>query len=250
MLDLQKLEGNTVKYSVNKYLLASLAFLCVTASPVNAQYGGGEGSPSSTEGESAAAGSGSKEFFSYVDVMFSYQLDETDDEFVLTEGGGLLGGGSSTDIDPLDKSMGFNVLAGFRRQGWYGFEFGLGYSKDGDSDVQKQSALFNTLIYPFESSELYLKIATGVTRYVEYPIERSPFPIADGDDDFTTINYGAGVGYVFPMQVGESSFGIRAEAVYLIGDRFLERESDFEEDIRAPGTLEAVHFNVGLRFPL
>ena len=90
----------------------------------------------------------------------------------------------------------------------------------------------------------------GVTRYVEYPIERSDDPIPDGDDDFTTANYGGGVGYVLPIEFGETSLGIRAEAVYLVGDRFLERENDFEDDIRAPGTFKEVQFNIGVRFPL
>lgn len=233
-----------MKISDGKCLLAPVFLFWMIASPASAQDDSNEGLAASS------TGTGSTAFFSYVDVLFNYEQDETDDEFVLSQGGGLLGGGSSTNVDPLDKSMGLSVLAGFRRQGWYGFEFGLSYSKDGDSDVQKQSALFNTLIYPFETSEFYLKLATGVTRYVEYPITRTPFPIADGDDDFTTINYGLGVGYVFPLQFGERSFGLRAEASYLVGDRFLERESDFEEDISAPGTLKALHFNIGLRFPL
>jgi hypothetical protein len=149
----------------------------------------------------------------------------------------------------LDTAHGVSVLAGFRRKGWYGFEFGLGYLKDGV--VDKQSAHFNTLIYPFSSlPNFYTKIATGVTRYVDYPFERTEDPIADADHDFVTLNYGGGMGYVLPIKISDTKFSIRAEAVYQVGDRFLERESDFEADISAPGTFHNVQFNLGIRFPL
>lgn len=244
-------EGTPVTQLFKKIVFPAVVTAAFMVSPAHAQYGGGGGGASSGGSSSgSSAASGSKEFFSYVDVMFNYIQDETDDEFILTEGGGLLGGGSSVAVDPIDKSIGGSVLAGFRREGWFGFELGLGYNKDGDTDVQQQSVIFNALIYPFDDSELYLKIASGVTRYVEYPIQRSAEPIPDGDDDFITLNYGAGLGYVFPMSFGDTDFGIRAEAVYLVGDRFLERENDFEEDIRAPSTLHQVQFNLGIRFPL
>lgn len=244
-------EGTPVTQLLKKIVLPAFVATVFMAPPAHAQYGdGGGGTSSGGGGNMSSAASGSTEFFSYVDVMVNYVQDETDDEFVLTQGGGLFGGGTSEAVDPLDKSIGGSVLAGFRRKGWFGFELGLGYNKDGDTDVQQQSFIFNALIYPFDDSELYLKVASGVTRYVEYPIQRSADPIPDGDDDFITLNYGAGLGYVFPMSIGDTDFGIRAEAVYLVGDRFLERENDFEEDIRAPSTLHQVQFNVGIRFPL
>ncbi len=246
ILKIKAQEGSPVKNLLKKYLVPAAGSMLLLASPAQAQYGDGGGAGAAS---SASTGkSGSSTFFSYVDVMYSYQQDETDDEFTLNEGGGLFGGGSSTEVDPIDAAQGINVLAGFRRQGWYGFEFGLGYAKDGD--VEKLSAMFNTLIYPFDESEFYLKLATGATRYEEYPIQRGLDPIADGDDGFVTGNFGAGLGYVFPLELAEKPFGIRFEAVYMVGDRFLERESDFEEDIRAPGTLKEIQFNVGLRFPL
>ncbi|GAB3372837.1 hypothetical protein GCM10027567_08790 [Spongiibacter taiwanensis] len=223
--------------------------LMLASGAAHAQYGDG-GAPASG-GSSGGSTTGSTTFDSYIDVMFNTEFSQDDDVQTVTTGGGLLGGGSTKTYDPvLDQANGISVLAGFRRKGWYGFEVGFGYSKDGEADVQKQSAQFNTLFYPFEESNLYLKLALGVTRYVEYPIERSDDPIPDGDDDFLTANYGGGVGYVLPIEFGETSLGIRAEAVYLVGDRFLERENDFEEDIRAPGTLKEVQFNIGVRFPL
>ena len=243
-------EVKSVTNPMTKTLLAVVASTVLLSTPAVAQYGD-SGGASSGSSSSSSSTSGSSEFGSYIDVMFDTQLNQDDDvQTVTTGGGGLLGGGTSKTYDPvLDKAHGASVLFGFRRKGWYGFEFGLGYSKDGESDVQKNSAMFNTLFYPFEN-DLYLKLALGVTRYVEYPIGRSSDPIPDGDDDFITVNYGAGVGYVFPFELGERSFGIRAEAVYLVGDRFLERENDFEEDIRAPGTLEEIQLNIGIRFPL
>lgn len=226
---------------------ASLMMLAATA---HAQYGGGGGT--SAGGSASMGNSGSNAFKSYVDIMYSFEQSETEQPFsTQNSDGGLLGMGGSSEAtrieDPIDTAEGLQVVAGFRRKGWYGFEFGLGYTRGGD--VDKQSFLFNTLIYPFES-DLYLKVATGVTRYVEYPIERGEGAIPDGDDDFITVNYGLGLGYVFPFEVAEKPFGIRFEAVYLVGDRFLERESDFETDIRAPGTLKDIQLNVGLRFPL
>lgn len=233
----------------SKLCLAALAILMAVASPAYAQYGEGEGTAAAS---SSSTGTGSTDFSSYVDVMFNYEKSETEPRSRTTQNsGGMLGGlgGSTTTTieDPIGTAKGMSVLAGFRRKGWYGFEFGASYTSGGD--VDKQSLIFNTLIYPFDNN-LYLKLASGVTRYVEYPIERGSDPIPDGDDDFITINYGAGLGYVIPFNVGDTPLGIRLEAVYLAGDRFLERESDFEEDIRAPGTLKDIQINIGLRFPL
>ena len=229
------------------YRAAVCGSLLVFAAAAQAQYGEGG---AAAGGGAAMGSSGSNEFKSYVDVMYSYEQSETEQPYRTEGEGGMLGLGGETATrieDPIETAEGAQVLAGFRRKGWYGFEFGLGYTRGGD--VDKQSLLFNTLIYPFES-DLYLKLASGVTRYVEYPIERGEGAIPDGDDDFITVNYGLGLGYVFPFEVSEKPFGVRLEAVYLVGDRFLERESDFEEDIRAPGTLKDIQLNIGLRFPL
>ena len=247
------------KVSIVKNLIMNIvaptsAILLLAATPALAQYGdsGGSSGASSSTGSTRTAA-----FTSYVDVMYSMQ--NSDDDIrgtTTTQGGGgglgglLGGGGNNTNPvrDPvLDKGQGFAVLAGFRRKGWYGFEFGGSYAKD--EDVQKQSLLFNTLIYPFENN-FYIKLASGVTRYVEYPLAQSVDAFEDSDDDFITINYGAGIGYVFPFEVGDTPLGIRAEVVYHVADRFLERENDFEEDINAPGNLKEIQFNVGIRFPL
>lgn len=247
------------KVSIVKNLIMNIvaptsAILLLAATPALAQYGdsGGSSGASSSTGATRTAA-----FTSYVDVMYSMQ--NSDDDIrgtTTTQGGGgglgglLGGGGNNTNPvrDPvLDKGQGFAVLAGFRRKGWYGFEFGGSYAKD--EDVQKQSLLFNTLIYPFENN-FYIKLASGVTRYVEYPLAQSVDAFEDSDDDFITINYGAGIGYVFPFEVGDTPLGIRAEVVYHVADRFLERENDFEEDINAPGNLKEIQFNVGIRFPL
>lgn len=247
------------KVSIVKNLIMNIvaptsAILLLAATPALAQYGdsGGSSGASSSTGATRTAA-----FTSYVDVMYSMQ--NSDDDIrgtTTTQGGGgglgglLGGGGNNTNPvrDPvLDKGQGFAVLAGFRRKGWYGFEFGGSYAKD--EDVQKQSLLFNTLIYPFENN-FYIKLASGVTRYVEYPLAQSVDAFEDSDDDFITINYGAGIGYVFPFEVGDTPLGIRAEVVYHVADRFLERENDFEEDINAPGNLKEIQFNIGIRFPL
>ena len=246
---------NIVKNLIRNIIAPSSAILLLASTPVLAQYGEGGGS---TGASSSNGASGSSSFTSYVDVMYSLQNSDDDTRgTTTTQGGGsgglggLLGGGGNNTApvrDPvLDKGQGFAVLAGFRRKGWYGFEFGGSYAKD--EDVQKQSLLFNTLIYPFENN-FYIKLASGVTRYVEYPLAQSVDAFEDSDDDFITINYGAGIGYVLPLEIGDTPIGIRAEAVYHVADRFLERENDFEEDINAPGNLKEIQFNIGIRFPL
>ncbi|AKH67910.1 hypothetical protein IMCC21906_00217 [Spongiibacter sp. IMCC21906] len=246
------LEVISVKNLVKKIMMPVAGSMLLMANPSFAQYGGEGGGGAPGGGASSGGSTGSTEFVSYVDVLFLTQFNQDDDVQTVSEPGGLLGGGSSTTFDPvLDRAHGISVLAGFRRKGWYGFELGFSYAKDGeDADVQKQGIDFNTLLYPFNDSNLYFKIAMGATRYVEYPLTQTPDAFEDSDDDFITVNYGGGVGYVLPLQLGETEFGIRAEAVYLIKDRFLERENDFEADINAPGQFEEVQFNVGIRFPL
>jgi len=243
-----------VKKLIRNIIAPTTALLLLASGTAFAQYdeGGSSAAPANSSGTT-----GSKSFTSYLDVMYSLQNSDDDVRGTTTTqgGGGGLGGilgagGNNTDPvrDPvLDKGQGFAILAGFRRKGWYGFEFGGSYAKD--EDVQKQSLLFNTLIYPFENN-FYIKLASGVTRYVEYPLAQSVDSFEDSDDDFITINYGAGIGYVFPFEVADTPLGIRAEVVYHVADRFLERENDFEEDINAPGNLKEIQFNVGIRFPL
>lgn len=250
-LKIPALEVISVRNSVKKIILPAAGFMLLMANPSFAQYDGGGGAASSGGGTSSSSTNSSTIFKSYVDVVFLTEFNQDDDVQTVSTAGGLLGGSSSKTYDPvMDKAHGISVLAGFRGEGWYGFELGLSYSKDGEADVQKQSANFNTLLYPLDDSNLYVKIAMGVTRYVEYPLGLSVDAFQDADDDFITANYGAGVGYVFPMQLGETKFGIKAEAVYLISDRFRERENDFKTDVDAPGQLEEVQFNIGLRFPL
>ena len=150
--------------------------------------------------------------------------------------------------DPvLSSTFGGRIRAGFRN-GFYGFESGLAYSEG--SGVQQQSFRINGLIYPFSSLPmLYGLVGGGATRYVDYPIERTTLAIAGGDD-FVTGDLAAGLGYIFPLRIGRYQFGLRAEAEYRVGDRFIERESDFEPDIAAPDTFKDVIINVGLQLPL
>ncbi|MEX1669223.1 hypothetical protein AB4876_09895 [Zhongshania guokunii] len=244
-----------MKNLIRNIIAPTSAILLLASGSAFAQYGEGGGTSATT---SSSGTSGSTAFTSYLDVMYS--LQNSDDDVrgtTTTQGGGggglggvLGGGGNNTEPvrDPvLDQGQGITVLAGFRRKGWYGFEFGGSYAKD--EDVQKQSLLFNTLIYPFENN-FYIKLASGVTRYVEYPLAQSVDAFEDSDDDFITINYGAGIGYVFPFELSDTPLGIRAEVVYHVADRFLERENDFEEDINAPGNLKEIQFNLGIRIPL
>lgn len=229
------LKVRSVTSVIKKYIVPAVSGCLLVVGPVHAQD------------------AGSTEFTSYVDVMFNYEQSETDDEFTVTNSSSLAirdGTPNGTVVDPLDAAMGATVLVGFRRAGWYGFEFGLGLSKDGDSDAEKQSFQFNTLIYPFDDSNLYFKLATGITRYDKYQFQRDRFPIEKNNSDFFTLDVGGGLGYVLPVEIGDIKLGIRAEAVYIIGDRFTERDTDFHEDYDVPGKLEELHFNLGIRFQL
>ncbi len=161
--------------------------------------------------------------------------------------GALLGQFKMTESDPaLDKKFGGAGLLGYRA-GTYGIEAGFGYVKDHGVDLQQ--FMFNGLLYPFKSVPMLYGLAgVGALRYAKYPIERSANPIAGGDD-FVTVAVQGGVGYLFPLSWGNYEYALRAEALYRVDDRFLERESDFEEDIRAPGTFKHVLLNFGLQLP-
>ncbi|WP_157622811.1 OmpA family protein [Solimonas soli] len=154
--------------------------------------------------------------------------------------------------DPvLSNNFGGSLLLGYRDEEHnYALETGLTYTTS--SGVQRQSFKIKALLFPFDSLPyLYGVIGGGMTRFVDYPHSHiAPILEATPNDDFFTVDVMAGLGYMLPLHVGRYDFAIRAEALYQLGDRFLERESDFKEDIDAPSTFKDVMVNIGLQLPL
>ncbi|MGQ0698774.1 MAG: OmpA family protein [Panacagrimonas sp.] len=164
---------------------------------------------------------------SYAAIMAQYKQTESD--------------------EVLDGAPGGIALLGYRA-GSYGIEAGIGYVRDSDVNLQQFTA--NLLLFPFDSMPmLYGLVGAGSIRYAKYPIERGPLPIAGGDD-FNTVTLQAGLGYLFPFAWGRYEYAVRVEGLYRYGDRFKERESDFEQDIRAPSEFQDILLNIGLQLPL
>ena len=209
---------------------AVVAFLGI-AGTAQAQY---ESSDSSTD--AAAANEDARNIVdasesplvdgSYLAILGTYKQSESD--------------------EVLDGSAGGTALLGYRN-GYYGLEAGLGYTED--SNVQLSNFAANVLLYPFKSVPAYVLMGAGAVHYYKYPTVR-PNNAFTGGDDFATVALQAGLGYVLPIKTSNYHFGIRAEVLYRVGDRFLERESDFDTDLNAPGTFKDVLFNIGLQLPL
>ena len=164
----------------------------------------------------------------YVSVLGTYQITKRNDPV-------------------LDNPLGGTFLMGYRN-GWYAVETGFAYTED--AGVKRQSWKLRGLIFPFESVPyLYAVLGGGITRYVGYPVVDTP-QATNGRESFTTGDLAAGLGYMLPVRIGRYEFGIRAEGLYEVGDRFLERQSDFITDISAPSTFKDIVINVGLQLPL
>lgn len=158
----------------------------------------------------------------------------------------MLSIGKALDDPELDIGYGGAALLGYRKKS-YALETGFGYHAD--HGISRVSWKVKTLLFPFESIPfLYGVAGAGASRYAKYPIADTPMAI-DGRDSFYTADLIAGLGYMVPLRVGNYEFAIRAEALYELGDRFLERENDFKPDIAAPGTFKTAVLNIGLQLP-
>lgn len=180
------------------------------------------------------------------------------EELPINDGGYLYLSGSARfgDDEPfegqeLDTSYGAQLLYGIRGP-YVGWETGFGYQA-GSDDVTQMSMMLHALIYPFKSGtpvwgNLHLLVGGGASRYDDYPFERSESAFQPGTE-FYTAEAKAGVGYTMPFRFGRYEYGLRFEGVYRYGDRFIERENDFEPDISAPGSFNDVFINIGVYFP-
>lgn len=150
------------------------------------------------------------------------------------------------DDPELDIGYGGTALLGYRKKN-YALETGVGYHDD--QGIGRISWKVKALLFPFESVPfLYGVVGGGMSRYTEYPIVDTPMAI-NGRDAFYTADVTAGLGYMFPMRIGNYEFALRAEALYELGDRFLLRENDFTTDVSAPSTFKSAVLNVGLQLP-
>lgn len=132
-----------------------------------------------------------------------------------------------------------------------GFSVGIGYKSDHfayeivpslvDLDGTKLSSLaLNGLMFPFDDSGLYVTAGFSASNYKDYPLE-------DDEEDFSTLNVDAGLGYMLPFS--KNGFAIRAEARYRVSHRE-DEYNDADEDLDVPGDFEQTVFSIGLQIPL
>ncbi|NGY06788.1 OmpA family protein [Solimonas terrae] len=152
--------------------------------------------------------------------------------------------------DVLSNNLGGAVLIGYRD--WarhYALETGFGDTVE--SGIQRQSAKIKLLVFPFDSVPMaYGVFGTGMTRFFKYPHGYSPDLLETSKHkDFYTVDVSGGLGYMFPLHGDSYDWALRAEVLFQLGDRFLERENDFQTDIDAPGTFKDIVLNIGLQLP-
>lgn len=234
--------GDLMKVIRRLCVVGFLASAVATPATVLAQYGGGggggggsvpamgpaEATPQSVE-EARKAMSPLLDG-GYVSLMGTYQR--------------------SLEDDVLSNNLGGSILIGYRD--WahhYALETGLAYTVD--SGVQRQSGKIKVLVFPFDSLPMaYGVLGTGITRFYKYPHGHAPDLLAvSRNDDFYTVDLAGGVGYMLPFHGSSYDWAIRAEVLFQLGDRFIERESDFQTDIDAPSTFKDVVLNIGLQLP-
>lgn len=235
-----QVKGDLMKMIRRLWVLGAVVSAAVTPMAALAQYGGGGGSgggnvvgPTEETPESVEE---ARKALSplldggYVSLMGTYQRSISDDE--------------------LSNNYGGTLLLGYRD--WahhYALEAGLGYTVD--SGIQRQSAKIRVLAFPFDSLPMaYGIVGTGLTRFYKYPHSYAPDLIENSENnDFYTVDLTGGLGYLFPFHGSSYDWAIRAEVLFQLGDRFLERESDFQTDIDAPSTFKDVVLNIGLQLP-
>jgi outer membrane protein OmpA-like peptidoglycan-associated protein len=149
-------------------------------------------------------------------------------------------------VEPVSKNAldsGFGgILNGGYRQGMFSLEGGLFYTQmGGDGDPTFQGFSISGLLFPFKQlANLYALIGAGGIETEKY---------ADRDGSFSRTFGHGGLGYIFPLQIGNYEFAIRAEALYRYGRRE-KRLNAAETDLDAPRNFEEVVANLGLQLPL
>lgn len=145
---------------------------------------------------------------------------------------------SSNDDGELDSGNGGAIALGFRRD-FYAVEVVPSLVDLDGTDVL--SLALNGLVFPIDDNGFYLSLGLSATNYKDYPVP-------DDLEDFSTVNVDAGLGYLFPLSLGEKDFAIRAEARYRISHRE-EEYNDADTDLAVPGDLKHTIFSIGVQIP-
>ncbi|MGQ0696770.1 MAG: hypothetical protein ACT4PZ_00875, partial [Panacagrimonas sp.] len=137
----------------------------------------------------------------------------------------------------LDDGPGGSIAVGYRKNS-YAWEIG-GFIMD-LGGVSEQGVNLNGLLFPFSGLPgLYGIAGVGGLVYKDY---------VDGREPATAFAQG-GAGFLFPMQIGNYEFAIRAESLYRYGKRE-RRQNDRNVDFDIPNYFNDILINIGLQLPL
>jgi len=159
---------------------------------------------------------------------------------------------SDGEEERLDASLGGALALGFRRQNFAlelsAYQFSIDSKLGGSASPELVGGSLNALYFPFSGlPNLYGIASAGAGELTEYPIVTPQPNRSNTSDDFPLVRVGAGAGYILPLSIGRYEFGLRAEALYVLGFRD-EKVSDLP-DIDAPRRIDAIVINAGLQLP-
>lgn len=159
---------------------------------------------------------------------------------------------NSIDKSKMGDGKGGAIAFGYKT-GFFAFEIVPSLVEFDDVDLP--SIALNGLIFPLEKNDIlngylkgiYLSAGISASNYQDYPVVT---PEGEDDrEDFSTIDFGFGLGYIFPLTLLDIDFSLRAEAYYRKGKR--EREfNDTDTDLNAPMHFEQTVFSFGIQIPL
>jgi len=159
---------------------------------------------------------------------------------------------SDGEDERLDASLGGALALGFRRQNFAlelsAYQFSIDSKLGGSASPELVGGSLNALYFPFSGlPNLYGIASAGAGELTEYPIVTPQPNRSNTSEDFPLIRVGAGAGYILPLSIGRYEFGLRAEALYVLGFRD-EKVSELP-DIDAPRRIDAIVINAGLQLP-
>ena len=144
---------------------------------------------------------------------------------------------SPTDDTEFDDGNGFSVALGYKMDR---FAYEIVPSVVDLDGTDLTSIALNGLAFPFENSGFYLTAGFSASNYKDYPV-------LNDKEDFSTLNFDAGIGYMLPFS--KNGFAVRAEARYRVSHRE-DEYNDADVDLAVPGDFEQTVISVGLQIPL